>query len=112
MFANSISLLIASIFLSNWVIAANINDRFREEEIIPDIIDNVSLELQPLNVTYPSSGVSVNLGNSLRPSQVRIEPEVRWEAEVGAFYTLLMTGKLEKNLLKIKSVERTVSYRS
>lgn len=88
-----ISLLIASLFLSNWVIAADINDKFREEEIIPDIIDDVTVELQPLNVTYPTSGVSVNLGNPLKPSQVTIEPEVRWEADAGAFYTLLMTGK-------------------
>ncbi|KAG4070051.1 hypothetical protein HA402_013711 [Bradysia odoriphaga] len=94
MFKHFGPILIASIFLSIWVTAADINDRFREEEIIPDIIDDIALELQPINVTYPSSGVSVNLGNELRPSQVRIQPEVTWEAEIGAFYTLLMSGKL------------------
>lgn len=92
------SLLITSIVLSNWVIIAhaNVTDRFREAEIIPDIFDDITFELLPLNVTYPTAGVTVNLGNALLPSQVRIEPEVRFEAEVGAFYTLLMTGKLNE----------------
>lgn len=81
------------LFLSKWVITADITDKFREEEIIPDIIDDFAFELQPLNVTYPTSGVSVNLGNELKPSEVRTAPEVRWEAEAGAFYTLLMTGE-------------------
>lgn len=95
MFKNSISLIIALIFLSKWVSAADITDKFREEEIIPDIIDDFTFELQPLNVTYPTSGVSVNLGNILKPSEVRTAPEVKWEADAGAFYTLLMTGKLK-----------------
>lgn len=93
MFKNSISLAIALIILSKCVSTADITDKFRAEEIIPDIIDDLTFELQPLNVTYPTSGVGVNLGNILRPSQVRIAPTVTWEADVGAFYTLLMTGK-------------------
>lgn len=91
MFKNSISLIIAFILLSKWVSTADINDKFREEEIIPDIIDDLTDELLPLNVTYSTSGV--NLGNVLKPSQVTVAPEVSWEADDGAFYTLLMTGK-------------------
>lgn len=94
MFKYSISLIIAFILLSKWVSTADINDKFREEEIIPDIIDDLTDELLPLNVTYFASGTSVNLGNVLRPSQVTVAPEVSWEADVGAFYTLLMTGKI------------------
>lgn len=94
MFRNFVPLFFVSFLLSKWVTAADINDKFREEEIIPDIFDDINVELQQLNITYPNSGVSVNLGNALRPSQVRIAPEVRWEAESDAYYTLLMTGKL------------------
>lgn len=38
---------------------------------------------------YPS-GVTVNLGWELTPTQVKDKPKVTWEAEEGVFYTLLM----------------------
>lgn len=41
-------------------------------------------------VTYPS-GVNVNFGNELTPTDVKDAPQVLWEAEEGAYYTLLMT---------------------
>ena len=44
-------------------------------------------------INYPS-GVSVDLGNELTPTQVKDEPQqVEWPVESGAYYTLCMTGK-------------------
>lgn len=42
-----------------------------------------------LKVSYPS-GVSVNLGNVLTPTQVKDKPKLIWEAEKDAYYTLVM----------------------
>lgn len=39
---------------------------------------------------YPS-GVTVNFGNELTPTQVKDQPTVTWEAEVDSYYTLIMT---------------------
>ncbi|XP_030369426.1 protein D3-like [Scaptodrosophila lebanonensis] len=55
--------------------------------IIPDIID-----VKPAakaQVSYPS-GVQVDLGKELTPTQVKDQPTVTWDAEAGALYTLLM----------------------
>lgn len=35
--------------------------------------------------------MKVSLGNELTPTQVKDEPAVKWDAEEGALYTLLMT---------------------
>lgn len=43
-------------------------------------------------VTYPS-GVKVEQGNVLTPTQVKDVPSIKWEAENNAFYTVCMTGK-------------------
>lgn len=37
------------------------------------------------------SGVNVCLGNELTPSQVKDKPQVTWNAEKDAYYTLVMT---------------------
>lgn len=42
-----------------------------------------------LQVTYPS-GVSVDLGNELAPTQVKDIPTLKWDADAETFYTLLM----------------------
>lgn len=76
-------------------VAGLVNDKFRDEEIVPDIIDDFTVELQKLNITYNSPGLGVNLGNVLTPSQVTDQPDVTWESQTSSFYTLLMTGKLE-----------------
>lgn len=44
-----------------------------------------------LQVSYPS-GVTVDFGNELTPTQVKDEPTVSWPADPNAFYTLCMTG--------------------
>lgn len=41
-------------------------------------------------ITY-SSGVSVNMGNELTPTQVKDQPTVAWAADDSAYYTLIMT---------------------
>lgn len=38
---------------------------------------------------YPS-GVTVDLGNELTPTQVKDTPKVEWDAEKGVYYSLLM----------------------
>lgn len=46
----------------------------------------------PSQIRYPS-GVSVELGKELTPTQVKDEPtQVEWPMEEGAYYTLCMTG--------------------
>lgn len=63
--------------------------RFFSDKIVPDIIDEAPD--RALKVSY-SSGVSAE-GVELTPTQVKDEPKVEWNAEVGTFYTLLLTGK-------------------
>lgn len=63
--------------------------KFLSEKIVSDVIDEAPSKI--LNVFYPS-GVSPE-GSELTPTQVKDEPKVEWEAEDGAFYTLLLTGK-------------------
>ncbi|EDW80758.1 uncharacterized protein Dwil_GK11699 [Drosophila willistoni] len=55
--------------------------------IIPDIID-----VKPAakaTVSYPS-GVQVELGKELTPTQVKDQPTVTWEADAASLYTLLL----------------------
>lgn len=67
-------------------------DKFTSDKIVADIIDEAPAKL--LKVSYPS-GVEV-AGVELTPTQVKDQPTVEWEAEDGAHYTLLMTGKYTK----------------
>lgn len=92
MFKNSVILIIALITLSISVDSAEINDKFLEEEIFPDVLDEVIVDLRQLNITYFTSGVNVSLGNHLLPSQVTVQPDVQWETNEATYYTLLMTG--------------------
>ncbi|XP_065341880.1 protein D2-like isoform X1 [Cloeon dipterum] len=56
--------------------------------IVPDVIDVAPSEVA--KVSY-NSGVSVDQGNELTPTQVKDIPTVAWNAESGALYTLCMT---------------------
>ncbi|XP_018312464.1 protein D2 isoform X1 [Mycetomoellerius zeteki] len=56
--------------------------------VVPDVVPTVPTNI--LNVTYPSN-VIVQIGIVLTPTQVRDVPQVQWEAEKNAFYTLCMT---------------------
>lgn len=55
--------------------------------IIPDIIDTKPGAL--VEVSY-GGGVKVELSKELTPTQVKDQPQVTWDAEADALYTLLM----------------------
>lgn len=57
--------------------------------VVPDVVDVSPTEA--VHVSY-DSGVNVNQGNELTPTQVKNEPiKVNWLAEEGSNYTLCMT---------------------
>lgn len=59
-----------------------------KHKVVPDVIDAVPKDV--LEVSY-KSGVKVNQGNVLTPTQVKDPPTVTWSAENDNFYTLCMT---------------------
>ena len=67
-----------------------LQDKFRELEVVPDVIDEPPAQLA--TVTY-DSGVNVEPGAVLTPTQVQNAPAVTWASEEGALYTLIMTGQ-------------------
>ncbi|KAK7864799.1 hypothetical protein R5R35_012287 [Gryllus longicercus] len=56
--------------------------------VVPDVIDKAPEEVA--KVSYPS-GVNVDKGNELTPTQVKDIPTVTWTAQDDALYTLCMT---------------------
>ena len=56
--------------------------------VVPDVVD-VAPEVVA-EVSYPS-GVKVDLGNELTPTQVKDIQSVKWNANNNALYTLCMT---------------------
>ncbi|CAH1103325.1 unnamed protein product [Psylliodes chrysocephalus] len=59
-----------------------------KEGIVPDVIDKVPDQV--IQVSYPS-GVKVELGNELTPTQVKDEPStLTWTADPETFYTVAM----------------------
>ncbi|XP_004922749.1 protein D2 [Bombyx mori] len=60
---------------------------FEASQVVPDVIPKAPAAL--LQVKYPS-GVEVEEGNELTPTQVKDEPSVKWDAEPGQYYTLAM----------------------
>ncbi|KRT86697.1 hypothetical protein AMK59_307, partial [Oryctes borbonicus] len=59
-----------------------------KHEVVADVIDSVPGEV--VEVNYPS-GVKVDLGNVLTPTQVKDIPSIKWTADNSALYTLCMT---------------------
>ncbi|CAG9769314.1 unnamed protein product [Ceutorhynchus assimilis] len=59
-----------------------------KHRVVPDVVP--VLPAQVLKISYPS-GVSVNLGNELTPTQVQNEPTLTWDAEPSSYYTLVFT---------------------
>ncbi|XP_055849021.1 phosphatidylethanolamine-binding protein homolog F40A3.3-like [Episyrphus balteatus] len=57
--------------------------------IVPEIIDVPPIQV--LKVTYPS-GVTVDNGNDLTPTQVKDQPSVMWDADENALYTLMLVA--------------------
>ncbi|XP_014208326.1 protein D2 isoform X1 [Copidosoma floridanum] len=67
---------------------ATMTEALKTHEVVPDVIDTVPPAL--VKVSYPS-GVSVEIGKELTPTQVKDQPTVDWDADTSAFYTLCMT---------------------
>ncbi|CRK90676.1 CLUMA_CG004377, isoform A [Clunio marinus] len=70
--------------------ASEVNDKFTEFEVVPDILDTLPDDLKSLNITY-ETGLKVSLGNELKPSEVEKAPTVGWNLIDGGYYALLMT---------------------
>lgn len=62
----------------------------KTHEVIPDVVDKIPGKV--LEVTYPSN-IKVQIGKVLTPTQVKDKPEIKFDAEQDAFYTICMTGK-------------------
>ncbi|XP_044734769.1 protein D2-like [Chrysoperla carnea] len=62
--------------------------KMEEHGVVPDVIDVVPAD--SIEISYPS-GVTVNHGNILTPTQVKNVPTVKWPAKDGALYLLCMT---------------------
>lgn len=56
--------------------------------VVPDVIDKTPLSC--LEVTF-TENVNVENGNTLTPTKVKDKPVVKWMAEEGSFYLLIMT---------------------
>uniref|UniRef100_A0A914E3L5 Uncharacterized protein n=1 Tax=Acrobeloides nanus TaxID=290746 RepID=A0A914E3L5_9BILA len=64
---------------------------FKQQEIVPQLLPVAPKE--SLRVIYEKSD-EVNLGEELTPTQVQNEPQVSWDADSNALYTLVMAGWL------------------
>lgn len=56
--------------------------------VVPDVIDALPAEFGELTVTWRNT--KAEMGNRLRPSQIRTKPVVNWDANPEKFYTLVM----------------------
>uniref|UniRef100_A0A915BK81 Phosphatidylethanolamine-binding protein n=1 Tax=Parascaris univalens TaxID=6257 RepID=A0A915BK81_PARUN len=63
-------------------------DAFKKHGVVPDVVPNGPSKL--VKAVF-DSGVEVDCGNVLTPTQVKNPPKVSWDAEPGVLYTLIMT---------------------
>ncbi|PIO56375.1 hypothetical protein TELCIR_22226, partial [Teladorsagia circumcincta] len=63
-------------------------DAFKKHEVVPDVVATAPTKVVKANY---DSGVEVNLGNVLTPTQVKNPPKLTWDAEPGALYTVIFT---------------------
>ncbi|XP_055714901.1 protein D3-like [Phlebotomus papatasi] len=79
-----------SVLALSFLISAeeDVSSKFKSLEVVPDVLS--SAPENPIEVKYPS-GVEVNYGNELTPTDVKDIPYVTWKAEPEAFYTLILT---------------------
>ncbi|XP_018329658.1 protein D2 isoform X2 [Agrilus planipennis] len=61
---------------------------FEKHGAVPDVVDKAPTKV--LEVSYPS-GVKVDEGNILTPTQVKDPPSVKWQADNNEYYLLCMT---------------------
>ncbi|XP_049883522.1 protein D2-like [Pectinophora gossypiella] len=66
---------------------ADIQGKFKEQCIVPDVVNMAPTEL--ITVEYPS-GVKLEMGKELTPTQVKDKPVVKWAAKEGEYYLLAM----------------------
>ncbi|KAK5982066.1 Phosphatidylethanolamine-binding protein [Trichostrongylus colubriformis] len=66
-----------------------VDDAFKKHEVVPDVISTPPSKI--VKASY-DSGVEVNLGNVLTPTQVKNPPKLTWDTEPGALYTVIFTG--------------------
>lgn len=63
-------------------------EAFKSSRLVPDILDSTPKEI--LKVSY-NSGIDLNIGSELTPTQVKDQPTVEYDQDEGSFYTLLLT---------------------
>ncbi|RZB39822.1 PBP domain containing protein, partial [Asbolus verrucosus] len=59
----------------------------QQDGIVPDAVEEEPSS--KITISY-SSGKSVEFGQELSPTDVKDEPEVKWEADPAKYYTLVM----------------------
>ncbi|KAI5741219.1 hypothetical protein M8J76_011553 [Diaphorina citri] len=57
--------------------------------VVPDVIPKAPGNI--LQITYNSGKLKVDQGNTLTPSDLKLAPEVTWNADSSSYYTLVMT---------------------
>ncbi|CAK1590512.1 unnamed protein product [Parnassius mnemosyne] len=73
---------------------ANVEKSFAEHAVVPDVVPVAPTSL--LKITYPS-GVEVEEGNEITPTQAKDQPTVSWDTEPNAFYTIVMIDPDARN---------------
>lgn len=68
--------------------ASRVAESLMKHKIVPDVINHPPNEM--IRVMYPC-GVRIEIGNIVKPAQVKDEPHVRWQVCPHQFYTLCMT---------------------
>lgn len=95
--------LISVLFLIKILTSCSVqscSDKLRESKIIPEILDDFETE-QVLNVTYLQP---IECGTQLTPNEVRMLPDVDWDAKSDELYTLFMVdcGAIGGNMMEVK----------
>ncbi|CAK1590509.1 unnamed protein product [Parnassius mnemosyne] len=80
--------LLADSTIVNFRVLATVAESFAEHAVVPDVVPVAPNAL--LKITYPS-GVEVEEGNEITPTQAKDQPTVSWDTEQNAFYTIVMT---------------------
>lgn len=108
---SSVSVLSRNLIKSVSVRCYAVNNTMEKHQVVPDVIPVAPTEIA--KVTY-NSGVSVNEGNELTPTQVKDVPKVEWKADASALYTLCMTDPdaPSRQDPKFREVCRLLSHRS
>ena len=63
-------------------------EEFKNHQVLPDVIHD--LPEQILEVGWPHTNIKAHLGNVVKPSDMKHQPYVRWDAEPHSYYTLIM----------------------